>query len=108
MGFEVEDCDAMGVSVDYFWQVRQVAILSSVGVGRFRFYVPFVAAWREAGELVGDGEVSGVSVLYFEVFARNSTASFDWWRLAVPDATSQIRALADDSAMSIADFILRR
>ena len=30
------------------------------------------------------------------------------WRLAVPDATSQIRALADDSAMSIADFILRR
>ena len=77
VGFEVEDCDAMGVSVDYFWQVRQVAVLSSVGVGRFRFYVPFVAAWREAGELVGDGEVSGVSVLYFEVFARNPTASFD-------------------------------
>ena len=30
------------------------------------------------------------------------------WRLAVPDATSQILDLADNSAMSIADFILRR
>ena len=30
------------------------------------------------------------------------------WRQAVPDATSQIRDLADNSAMSIADFILRR
>ena len=76
MGFEVEDCDAMGVSVDYFWQVRQVAVLSSVGVGRFRFYVPFIAARCETGGLVGDGEVSGVGLLYFEVFARNLTTSF--------------------------------